>query len=85
MENHSASEVLGNTANAPFINQLAQSANVAGLTAQAPSVRSLVAARGQALPDAADAVVAASVRCSARHTRQAFGGDLALRRSACGR
>jgi len=29
MENHSASEVLGNTANAPFINKLAQSANVA--------------------------------------------------------
>src|SRR6266404_7120219 len=29
MENHSASEILGNTANAPFINQLAQSANVA--------------------------------------------------------
>src|SRR5229473_1282849 len=29
MENHSASEILGNTANAPFINKLAQSANVA--------------------------------------------------------
>jgi phosphatidylinositol-3-phosphatase len=29
MENHSASEVIGNTANAPFINKLAQSANLA--------------------------------------------------------
>jgi len=29
MENHSAGEVLGNTASAPFINKLAQSANVA--------------------------------------------------------
>src|SRR6266513_1244047 len=29
MENHSASEILGNTASAPFINKLAQSANVA--------------------------------------------------------
>ena len=29
MENHSASEILGNTADAPFINKLAQSANVA--------------------------------------------------------
>jgi hypothetical protein len=29
MENHSASEILGNTDNAPFINKLAQSANVA--------------------------------------------------------
>src|SRR2546425_13121099 len=29
MENHAASEILGNTANAPFISQLAQSANVA--------------------------------------------------------
>src|SRR5450631_4158205 len=29
MENHSASEIIGNTANAPFINQYAHSANLA--------------------------------------------------------
>src|SRR4030081_1802734 len=29
MENHSANEIIGNTANAPFINKLAKSANLA--------------------------------------------------------
>jgi hypothetical protein len=29
MENHSASEIIGNTTNAPFVNKLAQSANMA--------------------------------------------------------